>query len=206
MTFQAQGRQTNSRSSRWTTAPASGWFSQRASPARFWSKAPSTDWTRSSSPRVSPSFDGTGPLRRNMTLRASLGLQLGRRSFDQASELDDVFAQRYQAPFSNFALAIEPLIGRMDYDKSIELDNQEMVGIRAGVDFGSFFGLRGFHWWGTDSDFRSTTDLRAYGGEAQFTLASGPGLNPYLVGGAGELTLGEGRGRGARPSRRTKPR
>ena len=138
-----------------------------------------------------PGFEGTGPLRRNMTLRASLGLQLGRRSFDKASELDDAFAQRYQAPFSNFALAIEPLIGRLDYDKSIDLDNQEMVGIRAGVDFGSFFGLRGFHWWGTESDFRSTTDLKAYGGEAQFTLASGPGLNPYLVGGAGELTWGK---------------
>ena len=138
-----------------------------------------------------PGFEGTGPLRRNMTLSASLGLQLGRRSFDKASELDDAFAQRYQAPFSNFALAIEPLIGRLDYDKSIDLDNQEMVGIRAGVDFGSFFGLRGFHWWGTDSDFRSTTDLKAYGGEAQFTLAGGPGLNPYLVGGAGELSWGE---------------
>ena len=138
-----------------------------------------------------PGFEGTGPLRRNLSLRASLGLQLGRRSFDKASELDDAFAQRYQAPFSNFALAIEPLIGRLDYDKSIDLENQEMVGIRAGVDFGSFFGLRGFHWWGTDSDFRSTTDLKAYGGEAQFTLASGPGLNPYLIGGAGELTWGE---------------
>lgn len=138
-----------------------------------------------------PGFEGTGPLRRNMSLRASLGLQLGRRSFDKASELDDAFAQRYQAPFSNFALAIEPLIGRLDYDKSIDLDNQEMVGIRAGVDFGSFFGLRGFHWWGTDSDFRSTTDLKASGGEAQFTLASGPGLNTYLLGGAGELSWGE---------------
>lgn len=151
-----------------------------------------------------PSFEGTGPLRRNMTLRASLGLQFGRRSFDKATELDDAFAQRYQAPFSNFALAIEPLIGRLDYDKSIDLDNQEMVGIRAGVDFGSFFGLRGFHWWGTDSDFGSTTDLKAYGGEAQFTLASGPGLNPYLLGGAGELTWGKAEeGQPALPSDQT---
>ncbi len=126
-----------------------------------------------------------------MTLQASLGLQLGRRSFDQATELDDAFAQRYQAPFSNFALAVEPLIGRLDYDKAIDLENQEMVGIRAGVDFGSFFGLRGFHWWGTDSDFGSIADFRAWGGEAQFNLASGPGLNPYLAGGVGELSWGK---------------
>ena len=105
--------------------------------------------------------------------------------------MDDAFAQRYQAPFSNFALAIEPAIGRLDYDKALDLENQEMVGVRAGLDFGSFFGLRGFHWWGTESDFRATTDMRAWGGEAQFTLAGGPGLNPYLVGGAGELTWGE---------------
>lgn len=138
-----------------------------------------------------PSIEGTGPLRRNMTLQASLGLQVGRRSFDKASELDNAFAQRYQAPFSNFALAVEPLIGRLDYDNAIDLDNQEMVGARAGVDFGSFFGLRGFYWWGTESDFGATTDFRAWGGEAQFTLASGPGLNPYLVGGAGELSWGK---------------
>ncbi|MBT8395435.1 MAG: hypothetical protein KJN92_00655 [Gemmatimonadetes bacterium] len=138
-----------------------------------------------------PGFEGTGPLRRNMALRASLGLQLGRRSFNQADELDDAFAQRYQAPFANFALAVEPLLGRLDYDKAIDLDNQEMAGVRAGFDFGSFFGFRGFHWWGTESDFRSTTDFRAWGGEAQFNLASGPGLNPYLTAGAGQLSWGK---------------
>lgn len=143
--------------------------------------------------------DGSGDeFRRNLTLRAGLGIQLGRRSFDRASDLDSSFAQRYQAPFSGFALAIEPLIGRLDFDEATGLDRQDMVGLRAGVDFGSFFGLRAFHWWGTESDFRTTNGMRAFGGEAQFNLSAGPGLTPWLSGGAARLTWSE-RGNGVNP-------
>lgn len=141
---------------------------------------------------------GDDEFRRNLTLRAGLGIQLGRRSFDRASDLDSSFAQRYQAPFSGFALAIEPLIGRLDFDEATGLDRQDMVGLRAGVDFGSFFGLRAFHWWGTESDFRTTNGMRAFGGEAQFNLSAGPGLTPYLSGGAARLTWSE-RGNGVNP-------
>ncbi|MEK9507665.1 hypothetical protein WI460_05585 [Gemmatimonadota bacterium Y43] len=123
----------------------------------------------------------------NLTLRAGLGVQLGRRSFDPADDLDGAFAQRYQSPFSGFALAIEPVIGRLDFDSATGLDRQNMVGIRAGVDFGSFFGLRAFHWWGTEDDFRTTNGFRIVGGEAQFTLSAGPGITPFLTGGAGQL-------------------
>lgn len=136
--------------------------------------------------------------RRNLTLRAGLGIQLGRRSFDRADDLDSSFAERYQAPFSGFALAIEPLIGRLDFDEATGLERQDMVGVRAGIDFGSFFGLRAFHWWGTESDFTTTNGMRAFGGEAQFNLSAGPGLTPYLSGGAARLTWSE-RGNGVSP-------
>ncbi|MBT8405011.1 MAG: outer membrane beta-barrel protein, partial [Gemmatimonadetes bacterium] len=147
---------------------------------------------------VDPDLAETGPTRRNLMLRAGLGIQLGRRSFDRASALDDSFAQRYQAPFTGFALAIEPLVGRLDFDSATGLAKQDMVGIRAGVDFGSFFGLRAFHWWGTESDFRTTNGMRALGGEAQFNLSGGPGLTPYLAGGAARLTWSD-RGNGVQP-------
>lgn len=145
-----------------------------------------------------PSAGAGEAVRRNLSLHAGLGIQLGRRSFDRAEALDNSFAQRYQAPFSGFALAIEPLVGRLDFDEATGLDRQDMVGLRAGLDFGSFFGLRAFHWWGTESDLRTTNGMRAFGGEAQFNLSGGPGLMPYLVGGAARLTWSD-RGNGVQP-------
>ncbi len=136
---------------------------------------------------LDPTLPTSDEARENLTLRAGLGIQLGRRSFDRSADLDDSFAQRYQAPFSGFALAIEPLIGRLDFDGPTGLARQDMVGVRAGVDFGSFFGLRAFHWWGTEDDFRTTNGFRILGGEAQFNLAAGPGITPFLTGGAGQL-------------------
>lgn len=125
---------------------------------------------------------------KNLSLRAGLGIQLGRRSLSGASELDDAFAQRYQSPFSGLALAVEPSVGRLQFADATGLADQDMVGLRAGLDFGSFFGLRGFYWWGTEDDFRSTIGMNVLGGEGQFALSAGPGLNPYLVAGAGRLS------------------
>ncbi len=136
---------------------------------------------------LDPTLPTSDEAKTNLTLRAGLGIQLGRRSFDRSADLDDAFAQRYQAPFAGFALAIEPVIGRLDFDGATGLAKQDMVGIRAGVDFGSFFGVRAFHWWGTEDDFRTTNGFRIIGGEAQFNLAAGPGLTPFLTGGAGQL-------------------
>lgn len=136
---------------------------------------------------LDPTLPTSDDARTNLTLRAGLGIQLGRRSFDRSADLDDSFAQRYQAPFSGFALAIEPVIGRLDFDGATGLGKQDMIGVRAGVDFGSFFGLRAFHWWGTEDDFRTTNGFRILGGEAQFNLAGGPGLTPFLTGGAAQL-------------------
>lgn len=136
---------------------------------------------------LDPTLPTSDEAKNNLTLRAGLGIQLGRRSFDAADDLDGAFAQRYQSPFSGFALAIEPVIGRLDFDGATGLDKQDLVGIRAGVDFGAFFGLRAFHWWGTEDDFRTTNGFRIIGGEAQFNLAAGPGITPFLTGGAGQL-------------------
>jgi hypothetical protein len=147
--------------------------------------------------RLAPGFDPADPgfptdpnandVLSNLTLRAGVGIQLGRRSMRGSSDLDDAFTERYQRPFSNFALAVEPLMGELDFDAATGLDSQRMLGARAGFDFGQFFGLRGFYWRGTESNFRNFGGMRAWGGEAQFALAAGPGLNPYLVAGAGQL-------------------
>lgn len=134
-----------------------------------------------------PTDPNADQLLSNLSLRVGLGLQLGRRNMDRVSELDDAFAQRYQAPFSGFALSVEPLAGQMRFAGSTGLERQDMIGLRAGFDFGSFFGLRGFYWQGTESDLHTTQGMTAWGGEGQFALSAGPGLNPYMALGAGRM-------------------
>lgn len=135
--------------------------------------------------------DTEGRTWENLSLRAGVGVQLGRRSLRGASELDDAFAQRYQSPFSGLSLAVEPLVGRLQYDDGTGLPDQDMRGVRAGLDFGSFFGLRGFYWQGTEDGFRNSVGMSVVGGEGQFALAAGPGLNPYLVTGVGRMRWDE---------------
>lgn len=81
---------------------------------------------------------------------------------------------------------IEPFIGRVQYDGARGLEDQDFVGVRAGVDFSSLFGIRGFYWRGAN-DFDGTDPVSGYGGEAQFNLNAGPGIAPFLVIGAGRI-------------------
>ena len=67
------------------------------------------------------------------------------------------------------------------------LRDQELAGLRAGIDIGRYVGVRGFYWRGTDKDFKHTEALQSWGGEMQFRLNSSPGLTPYLLAGAGKL-------------------
>jgi len=124
------------------------------------------------------------PIRQNLSLRAGLGIQLGSRTFDRALETDDALSRTYESPFDNFALALEPGFSRFTFDDDLGIADQDAWGGRAGFDFGSFFGLRGFYWRGTEEDELSEfSDFSAWGGEAQFNLGAGPGVNPYLLAG-----------------------
>jgi hypothetical protein len=82
---------------------------------------------------------------------------------------------------------IEPFVGRLQFDDALGLTRTELVGVRAGLDFSPVFGVRGFYWRGVNDDRNGPGNLSGYGGEAQFTFSSGPGLTPFLVAGAGTL-------------------
>lgn len=124
------------------------------------------------------------PIRQNLSLRAGLGIQLGSRTFDRAAETDRAVANTYDSPFDNFALAVEPGFSRFTFDDELAIEDQDAWGGRVGVDFGSFFGIRAMYWRGTEEDeLTDFSDFTAWGGEAQFNLGAGPGINPYLVGG-----------------------
>lgn len=100
-------------------------------------------------------------------------------------------------------LAVEPFVGRLNYDGDLDLEHQNLAGLRAGIDFNSYFGLRGFYWRAVNADFDGTEDLAAYGGEALFSLGAGTGLSPYLLAGAGRLDFESGFPAGAPQEDRT---
>lgn len=131
---------------------------------------------------------GTVPLdeslRRNLSVRAGLGIQLGSRTFDRAAETDRALSSTYDSPLDNFAIAVEPGFSRFTFDDDLGIADIDAWGGRVGFDFGSFFGLRALYWRGTEEDELSEfSDFTAWGGEAQFNLGAGPGINPYLLGG-----------------------
>jgi len=82
---------------------------------------------------------------------------------------------------------LEPYAARIDFSDELRLDRQYLGGVRAGVDLNQNVGLRGFVWRGVDEDFSEWMELEGYGAEAQFALNTGPGLNPFVVLGAGRI-------------------
>ncbi len=117
------------------------------------------------------------PTRRNLVYGASLSLPLS--EFDDDALADD--------PLRGSTAPIEPFVGRLRYASAVGLDDQELAGVRAGIDFTPQFGLRGFYWRGVNDDRDGTAPVAGYGGEAQFNLNTGPGISPYLVVGAGRI-------------------
>ena len=121
-------------------------------------------------------------LRHNVVAGAALKIPLG-GGFGEVSEMGGL---------QGAAIPIEPFVGRLDYDSDLGLDEQTLVGARAGIDLSSLFGLRGYYWRGINDDFDDFQEVQSYGGEARFQLNAGPGLNPYVVAGAGRLDYGDG--------------
>ena len=117
--------------------------------------------------------------RSNLTYGAGLTIPLG----GGAVTYDDT--PQYQ--LSNVALPVDVFAGRLDFASSSGLPNQNLLGVRTGIDFGPLFGLRAFYWTGVSSGFDSRAGLQGYGGEAQFALNAGPGISPFLVAGAAQL-------------------
>lgn len=90
------------------------------------------------------------------------------------------------------SLPIELFGGVLDFDGEDGLDRQNLIGVRTGLDFGRYVGLRGFYWRGVNDDFDDTRPIQGWGGEAQFNLNAGPGFAPFLVAGAGKLDFRSG--------------
>ena len=152
-----------------------------------------------------PRDPGAGTLRRNLSLRAGLGLQLGGRDDYGRWERDD--DRRYRRSPSGAALTLEPFGGGQAFDESFGIEDQGIAGFRAGFDVGRSLGLRGFYWRGVDHGYGSWDGdaIRGYGGEALFNLGGLGPFSPHLLAGAGRMEFGPDlvRDREAIPADRT---
>ncbi|MCC6242920.1 MAG: outer membrane beta-barrel protein [Gemmatimonadaceae bacterium] len=84
---------------------------------------------------------------------------------------------------------IEPFVGRLRYASSAGLSDQNVAGIRGGLDFSPLFGVRGFYWRGVNEARDKFVSVEGYGAEGQFNLNTGPGVSPYVVAGAGRINF-----------------
>lgn len=117
-------------------------------------------------------------LRHNLALGAALQIPLGgSRQFEDDARIG----------LGAVGMPVELFAGRMDFDDETGLARQDLVGARAGLNFGRLVSLRGYYWRGVADDFDDTAPIQSFGGEAQFNLATGAGLVPYLIAGAGVI-------------------
>lgn len=119
-----------------------------------------------------------GDLRHNLVYGAGISVPLG-----GATTGDD--APRFS--LSSLSLPVEVFGGVLNFADDIGFDGQNVVGARTGVNFGPLVSLRGYYWRGVGDDFTTTEGIQSWGGEGQFRLNAGAGLNPYLIAGAGQL-------------------
>ncbi len=93
-----------------------------------------------------------------------------------------------QAGLRGTTAPIEPFVGRLHYAAHAGLRDQNLAGIRAGIDFSPLFGVRGFYWRGVNETRDKFVSVEGYGAEGQFNLNTGPGINPYAIAGAGRIS------------------
>lgn len=138
-----------------------------------------------------PADPDRNTLRHNLVVGAAIGVPLGLNSNDRERNRQG----SVQWGLSGASLTLEPFAGRLQFDKKsnadggVRLRDQDLAGVRAGIDVGRYVGVRGFYWRGTDKDFKRTQSLESWGGELQFRLNSSPGLTPYLLAGAAQLNF-----------------
>lgn len=134
-----------------------------------------------------PEDPDSDDLRHNLALGVGVNFFLGGYSGEEDTELDRAIRSPFARGLSGASFPVEPFAGQLQFASDANLDEQELLGVRGGVNFGRLFGLRGFYWRGVDDDFGGTEKIQGWGGEAQFNLSAGTGISPYVVVGAGEL-------------------
>ncbi|NNE07708.1 MAG: outer membrane beta-barrel protein, partial [Gemmatimonadetes bacterium] len=128
-----------------------------------------------------------GDLQHNISFGAGLNFFLGGYSGDEDTDIDRAYREQFSGGLKGLSVKVQPMVGRLDYDKAIDLADQDFVGTRVGLGFGEYVDFRAFYWRGVNGDWDDFEQIQSYGGEAQFNLNPSPGVSPHLILGAGNL-------------------
>lgn len=127
----------------------------------------------------------------NLSYGAGLSFYLGGESVQP--DTDEAILQDLQGGLGGVAIPIELFGGELQFDDDLGLDDQNVAGLRAGINLGPYVGLRGYFMRGVNDDLDDLDEFEGYGGEASFNLNRGEGFTPYLVVGLGRLNFDEER-------------
>jgi hypothetical protein len=105
------------------------------------------------------------------------------------SETDEALRTRLREGFGGLSVPVELFAGELQFDDELELEDQNVAGVRTGLNLGPYFGLRGYYLRGVNGDFDDFQEFDGYGGEAVFNLSRPEGFTPYLVVGLGRLNF-----------------
>ncbi|WP_420127721.1 hypothetical protein [Longimicrobium sp.] len=84
-------------------------------------------------------------------------------------------------------LPVELFVGRQEFSSELRVLDQDIAGIRLGMDLADYAGIRGYYWRALNEDRDGPAPLQSYGVEAQLNLNSGRGITPFLVAGVGRV-------------------
>ncbi len=128
-------------------------------------------------------------IRYNLSYGAGLTFYLGGSRADQMTDLDRALMERFNGGLGGVSFPLQLSVGKLDFDKKLGLgdDQKTFVGANIGLDFGPFFGVRGFYNRVVNNDFSKLQGIQLYGAETKFKLNAGSGFVPYLIVGAGNL-------------------
>lgn len=129
---------------------------------------------------------------RNFGVEASVRFYLAGRSDGNLTDMDRAMMSQFQG--GNFRVAIEPMLGQINFNSALGISGSRAVaGVNAGFDLGPYIGIRGFYLRDTEQQQileggvpRGFGKAQYYGGELQlrFDQGFGGGLTPYgLLGG-----------------------
>jgi hypothetical protein len=91
------------------------------------------------------------------------------------------------AQWRGATVPMEFFVGRQEFASELRVPDQDIAGVRLGLDLADFVGIRGFYWRGLNEDHNGVSPLQSYGAEAQLNLNSGRGITPFLVAGVGRV-------------------
>ncbi|PHI18974.1 hypothetical protein CEQ90_15145 [Lewinellaceae bacterium SD302] len=131
----------------------------------------------------------------NFTVGANVAFYLGGRKPGTLSEIDQAYLNAFGNGIRGLRIPFELDVAHVDFDNSLAYDDAWFAGLRAGIDFGPYIGLRAFYMLGMDDNSFNFKfdDLAMYGLDVRLNLSrAGTGFTPFAILGGGRINVQDG--------------